>query len=302
MFLLHRQSALITPPKDHIERVLPAANPNLNPSSNCSTVVHLPPLRYRSEVLPHSPVKTSVECDFEPLPYNADNSSERVISPIFWQLVYSPLEDPANADDASSLHEEANLNQVFGKQPSSMKDPPDSNMSNDILGNSGYHDKKNRPSHENVHPGANPAFPHHSSWPMLYPPPPYFWYQQYPYGYNHPNFAREDEHPRHAFPPLFPKPQSSPFPHHAYHFPAPCDQFGNPFMADHPHLEYITKVTVNDVICGRGGAVNNHPGNRRFRQFIHDFKHQYMMESKQTKPAVAMRVLEAVKNSNPPGR
>jgi len=52
----------------------------------------------------------------------------------------------------------------------------------------------------------------------------------------------------------------------------------------------------------RGGAVNNHPGNMRFRHFIHQFKHQYMIESKQSKPYVAIRVIEAVKNSNPPGR
>lgn len=52
----------------------------------------------------------------------------------------------------------------------------------------------------------------------------------------------------------------------------------------------------------RGGAINNHPGNMRFRQFIQQFKHQYMIESKQSKPYVAVRVIEAVKNSNPPGR
>ena len=48
----------------------------------------------------------------------------------------------------------------------------------------------------------------------------------------------------------------------------------------------------------RGGAVNSHPGNRRFRKFIQEFKYQYLNEEKQRKPAVAMRVLEAVK----PGR
>ena len=71
----------------------------------------------------------------------------------------------------------------------------------------------------------------------------------------------------------------------------------------HP-VEYIAEkdVTVNDVICGRGGAVNNHPGNMRFRQLISKFKHQYMTESKQSKPYVAVRVLEAVKSSSPPGR
>ena len=52
----------------------------------------------------------------------------------------------------------------------------------------------------------------------------------------------------------------------------------------------------------RGGAVNNRPGNLRFRQLIQEFKHEYMTESKQIKPYIAERVIEAVKNSDPPGR
>lgn len=52
----------------------------------------------------------------------------------------------------------------------------------------------------------------------------------------------------------------------------------------------------------RGGAVNNHSGNRRFRQFIQEYKYQYLNETKQKKPFVAMRVIEAVRSGNPPGR
>ena len=64
----------------------------------------------------------------------------------------------------------------------------------------------------------------------------------------------------------------------------------------------LLNLTFSYRTISRGGAVNNHPGNRRFRQFIQEFKHQYLNETKQRKPFVAMRVLEAVKNSNPPGR
>lgn len=248
-FMISRQEptggafALITPPKDTNE--LPAANPIQNSSS-------IAPLRYRPETLPHSPVKTTVDSDFEPLSYTCDDA-ERSISPIFWQLVCSPLKATANTDDATSPPKESDSNQIFGKQLSPLKELPESILSNDFFGSPGHdlktHETKNHPPHGDVHPEAHPAYHHHSGWPM-YPPPTYFWYQQYPYGYHHPRAARDDQqnHPRHSFPPLYPKSQYGPY-HHPYHLP-PCDEFGNPFMADHPQLEYITEVTVNDVICG----------------------------------------------------
>ncbi|KAL7530071.1 hypothetical protein ACHAXR_005898 [Thalassiosira sp. AJA248-18] len=135
----------------------------------------------------------------------------------------------------------------------------------------------------------------------MYPPPPYYWYgHHYNYGYHH-HYGTQHPHPT-----LYPKPQNGHYPAYRSH-PAPYGRFGKtPIVAGRPQQivtqEYITEVTNNDVICGRGGAVNNHPGNRRFRQFIAEFKHQYLSETKQKKPLVAMRVLEAVKNSNPPGR
>lgn len=231
-------SALITPPHGPNELTLPAVNPNQNSVAS---------LRYRS-VLPHSPVKTSADNDFEPLPYNDNNSAERSISPIFWSLMCSPLKAPTHTDDARSPHDEGDLNQVEEKQPPPIKDLPDSILSNSFLG-SAAEVKKTHSPHTNalVHPGTHPTpFPHPSGWPMY--PPPYFWYQQYPY-YHDPRVNREDQQPRHSFPPLYPKPQHGPY-QHAYHLPAPCDQFGNVFYADHPQIEFITEVTVNDVICG----------------------------------------------------
>lgn len=68
----------------------------------------------------------------------------------------------------------------------------------------------------------------------------------------------------------------------------------------HPHECRIQEATENDVICGRGGAIYKHPGNRRFRKFIDDFKRQYLQET--FKPKVTMHVLKLVKQSNPPGR
>lgn len=57
-------------------------------------------------------------------------------------------------------------------------------------------------------------------------------------------------------------------------------------------------MTDDDVICGRGGKVNNHPGNKRFRKLIHQHKLEYLRATKQEKPMVAMKILEKVK----PGR
>lgn len=84
----------------------------------------------------------------------------------------------------------------------------------------------------------------------------------------------------------------------------PYGRMGSAVQISYHPVDYIAEkdVTFNDVICGRGGAVNNHSGNMRFRQLISKFKHQYMTESKQSKAYVAVRVLEAVKSSTPPGR
>ena len=65
----------------------------------------------------------------------------------------------------------------------------------------------------------------------------------------------------------------------------------------------LVRSTISLTRCiRRGGAVNNHAGNKRFRGFINKYKHEYLKESKQRKPFVAMRVLDAVRDSNPPGR
>mmetsp|Transcript_28774 Transcript_28774/g.58726 ORF Transcript_28774/g.58726 Transcript_28774/m.58726 type:complete len:338 (-) Transcript_28774:735-1748(-) len=105
----------------------------------------------------------------------------------------------------------------------------------------------------------------------------------------------------------YPPPQSHYYPRQGYNPTVPCGRYSKPFYMAYAHVpippqSYIKEVSENDVICGRGGKVNNHPGNKRFRQFIQQFKHEYMNETKQKKPMVALRVLELVKRSNPPGR
>lgn len=140
------------------------------------------------------------------------------------------------------------------------------------------------------------ASPHPLSF---YPPPHWPMYQghlHHPhYVYCNYGYAHPDDYSANAAPILTPK--------------APAKQSyttydrrtGKPQIAAGDQ-EYISKATSNDVICGRGGAINNHPGNKRFRGFINELKYQYLHEPKHTKPNVAMRVLNLIKQSNPPGR
>ena len=135
---------------------------------------------------------------------------------------------------------------------------------------------------------------YHQPWPvyngMYHPHHPYHHYSNVPY----------QMHDYHSKMHPYPHPPFNLYPKPTFQSSAPYGHFGKPLYL--PHQQYIKTVSDNDIICGRGGAVNNHPGNKRFRQFIQKYKHQYLNESKQRKPMVAMRVLRMVKESTPPGR
>lgn len=61
-------------------------------------------------------------------------------------------------------------------------------------------------------------------------------------------------------------------------------------------------IHPNDVLCGRGGGTNNHPGNERFRDLVTAQKVLYLHSSKRDKPSVSRGIVRAVRNQNPPGR
>jgi hypothetical protein len=65
---------------------------------------------------------------------------------------------------------------------------------------------------------------------------------------------------------------------------------------------HITKPTEHDVLCGRGGGTNNHPGNVKFRNVINEYKLRYLAASKVEKPKVARDVIDAWRRLDPPGR
>lgn len=58
----------------------------------------------------------------------------------------------------------------------------------------------------------------------------------------------------------------------------------------------------HDVLSGRGGASNNHPGNEAFRQLVNRVKVDYLQCPKREKPLLAMRIVQAVRAQSPPGR
>jgi hypothetical protein len=67
-------------------------------------------------------------------------------------------------------------------------------------------------------------------------------------------------------------------------------------------LKDISQPHPNDVLCGRGGGSNNHPGNEAFRVLVAEVKLPYVNCPKREKPLIARRVVEAVRNQSPPGR
>jgi len=55
-----------------------------------------------------------------------------------------------------------------------------------------------------------------------------------------------------------------------------------------------TDVNDQDVLFGRGGVTNSHPGNRNYRSMVRNLQREYLDAPKLKKAAVAMRVVEQV--------
>ena len=58
----------------------------------------------------------------------------------------------------------------------------------------------------------------------------------------------------------------------------------------------------NDVLFGRGKGCNDFIGNRRFRKIISYYRDLYINAKRPNKPLIAMKVVQTVRNSCPPGR
>uniref|UniRef100_A0A7S4T0V1 DUF6824 domain-containing protein n=1 Tax=Ditylum brightwellii TaxID=49249 RepID=A0A7S4T0V1_9STRA len=60
----------------------------------------------------------------------------------------------------------------------------------------------------------------------------------------------------------------------------------------------VEEYNDNDVLCGRGGGTNVHPGNRRFRDLIHAHRCRYLKAKKNDKPAISRSIVAAVRRAN----
>lgn len=72
-------------------------------------------------------------------------------------------------------------------------------------------------------------------------------------------------------------------------------------------MEYIpgmiaipsSEITPNDVLCGRGGNINSHPGNERFRRMVESKKRLYLTSRfKREKRVIACNIVDEIKAQN----
>jgi hypothetical protein len=65
----------------------------------------------------------------------------------------------------------------------------------------------------------------------------------------------------------------------------------------------VAEPTDNDVLCGRGGSINSHPGNERFRQLVEKRKRIYLTARfKREKRLIASSIVSEIRALSPPGR
>jgi hypothetical protein len=69
------------------------------------------------------------------------------------------------------------------------------------------------------------------------------------------------------------------------------------------YVKHIRTPSVSDVLSGRGGSVNQHPGNIQFRKWVNELKHEYnLAPSKIEKAQICRTVIDKVLNQHPPGK
>ena len=66
----------------------------------------------------------------------------------------------------------------------------------------------------------------------------------------------------------------------------------------------VTEPNMNDVLSGRGGRINAHPGNVQYRGLVKHYRVIYMspVTKKLDKAKIAANIVTIVRNMNPPGR
>lgn len=60
---------------------------------------------------------------------------------------------------------------------------------------------------------------------------------------------------------------------------------------------------ANDVLCGRGGNINQHLGNITYRSYVQELKNKYnLTTNKEYKASISQSIVDRVHRMNPPGR
>lgn len=67
-------------------------------------------------------------------------------------------------------------------------------------------------------------------------------------------------------------------------------------------LKKIKEPHKNDVLYGRGGGTNHHPGNKRYREMVERRKQDYVNSKRLDKPLVALEIIKEWRTQDPPGR
>jgi len=70
----------------------------------------------------------------------------------------------------------------------------------------------------------------------------------------------------------------------------------------YPMSGIVTPHRYNDILLGRGGGTNFHPGNVKLRAIIEKHRETYITSSRKEKPVVAMLMVKYIRQWNPPGR
>ena len=70
----------------------------------------------------------------------------------------------------------------------------------------------------------------------------------------------------------------------------------------HWPMRDIKEPHQNDVMYGRGGGTNHHPGNKIYRKTVEDRKLDYVNSKRLDKPLVALEIIREWRAQSPPGR
>jgi len=70
-----------------------------------------------------------------------------------------------------------------------------------------------------------------------------------------------------------------------------------------PGISRIRNPHPHDVLSGRGGGINSHVGNKKFREWVRERKEVYNLAKTKTEKAdIANEVIDLVREQSPPGR